>query len=698
MEEHAITLLGIQLSEEMRTRMAACLSAIKTLQTQFIHVDNVGQALHYLGQHRIVLLAYGAKQETQVTIEQAEYLSWHHLTRTLPLLCLNTIETKLISTLTQSRQAPFECLPNTISDSQLQKKLQYYLEQDNTQLRAKQIASLHEKVLTHTTQAILTLSREGFICMANPQASVLFDIPLKNLMQKNWFDLLALRDEAHTRWKTSDLYKTCLLGDSYTVACVAILKKDLSTSPMRYTAIPTLTNTGKLQNILILCNDLSEIEQLKLTINEYTNRDPITHLANHKQFTHLLTQATAKASRHKRILSILHIDLDHFNSINEYYGQTQGDNLLKAIAQRLTSELRKQDNIARIGGDSFGIILEDLQHEDDAAIIATKLIEKLNEPYQFHDKTLHVSPSIGISAFPSNSQTADELMHQANVAMQRAKFMGRNTFKFYSRDMVGYQLHERNIILLLKEAMQTTQLDLRVMQRFKGLGEPLPIFDVYSAWSHPKLGNLDPNTYVPLLEQTGATRLLDEWVITTVESAIINSSHTKLLGKNNVISIYFESSHLVDLQSYHPLISLANVAREHQITIELKINADSLLKTKHANKLLQTLKQYGVRLSLNKLRLDHNILDLLKLPMIDSVFIDRNLIHKIESSPAHQTLVKTLISLTHLQGKQIVAKAVETQAQYDWLNKQQVNQYFGFLFSQPYEFLLPETVQKIKSC
>lgn len=284
-----------------------------------------------------------------------------------------------------------------------------------------------------------------------------------------------------------------------------------------YPQILTITRVSNADEnevrFIAIFTDISQIKKTEAELQNLAHYDPLTHLPNRYLINELLEQALRRAQRGGRPLAVAFIDIDYFKNVNDSLGHLAGDQLLRTTAHRLSDTLRETDNIGRLGGDEFLLVLEDIQSANDVVTIAEKLISVLRLPVELNGTPISVSASMGISLFPEDGSTAEALMSNADAAMYSAKEQGRDTFRFYSERLTEKAFQQVLLDSALREAQRKDQLQLVYQPQVDFDTREIIGLEALIRWQHPTLGAVPPANFIPHAERTGLIRTIGKWVL-----------------------------------------------------------------------------------------------------------------------------------------------------------------------------------------
>jgi len=438
---------------------------------------------------------------------------------------------------------------------------------------------------------------------------------------------------------------------------------------------------------LYVARAASELERQQMVQNleRLAHQDDLTGLYNRNLFLSLLEQSIARARRNKEQIGLIFLDLDHFKDINDTLGHEAGDRVLTLIAKRLKDTVREEDAVARIGGDEFMVLLEQLKDEGDCRRVAEKIITAMSQPIRVDLHDLHVTTSLGISVHPNDGNDASTLMKNADIALYRAKSNGRNTYQLYSADM-GKSLQKKlNLESELRRAVSEGEFELFYQTKFDLSRNRTYGVEALLRWNHPHKGRISPDKFIYLLEETGAIVSVGDWVLQTALTQI--QSYNSNVAQSLNLSVNISAKQLREPDFLTKLdLALSNSGFDPN-RLELEITESVLIEEgDHITELLNQIKERGIRLALDDFGTGYSSLLYLRRFPIDSIKIDKSFIRCIKDSDDDQVVVKTLIELARALRLGVVAEGVETQAQLDTLKQIGCLHIQGYYFSKPVPF------------
>ncbi len=427
-----------------------------------------------------------------------------------------------------------------------------------------------------------------------------------------------------------------------------------------------------------------ELSAAKERIEHLAARDELTGLYNRVFFREGLAHALAQSSRHGRPLAVFLIDADRFKMINDTLGHTEGDEVLREIAFRIKGCLYESDLIARIGGDEFVVMIEDVSSRASLRKIAQKLADAIARPLRVREFDLPLTVSIGIATAPRDGNDSETLLRNADIAMYRVKEQGGNSVIFYAERM---NVHTEERLALesdLWRAVERDELLLYFQPKVSIVDGTIRGVEALLRWRHPRHGLLLPDHFIPLAEETGAIVPIGRWVL---RAACGRARHwlerhgLELKVAVNLSPRQFRSATLVD--------DLDAALRDTGLEpgrLELEITESMVQNSKHAAKLLGRLHERGVTLSMDDFGTGYSSLSHLKSFPLDSVKIDRSFVRDLPHDGDDVAIARAVVAMAHSLGLSVIAEGVERPEQFEFLRGEGCEEYQGYLCSPP----LPE--------
>jgi len=427
------------------------------------------------------------------------------------------------------------------------------------------------------------------------------------------------------------------------------------------------------------------MENKDVQIDHIAHYDSLTNLPNRMLFLDRLDQELSRAQRDNRMVAVLSLDLDRFKQVNDSFGQPVGDQLLQAVAGRLTSHIRACDTIARIAGDEFAIVVTDLKASHDAGEVAQKILDAFaHNPIQIGDSEIFITLSIGISIYPVDGVNTATLLKNADAALHQAKDEGRNNFQYYAAQMNAAAWQRLRLETELRRALAREEFVLYYQPKVNMETGKIVGMEALLRWQSAERGLVGPSEFIPLLEETSLILPVGEWVL---RAACKQARAWQTAGIPDVrIAV-----NLSTLQFKQPDFAglVLGILKENDLdpalgTIELELT-ESLLMNNAAGAVetLIKLHEAGIQFSIDDFGTGYSSLSYLKRFPISSLKIDQSFVRDLACGSEDEAIVAAIIALGHSLGLNVIAEGVETSEQLLQLRKKGCNEIQGFLFSRP---------------
>jgi diguanylate cyclase len=424
------------------------------------------------------------------------------------------------------------------------------------------------------------------------------------------------------------------------------------------------------------------LEAANQQLRHLATHDPLTGLPNRVLLDDRLHQAIAHADRDMRAFAVLVCDLDRFKLINDSLGHRAGDELLQEVARRLSTVVRTADTVARFGGDEFVLIGTSIADADDAAGLASRVMDVLQAPVRIAAIDIHTSPSIGIAMYPDDGTTTQALLARADAAMYSAKQNGRGNFRRYSPGMHAGTEDRVQLESDLHNAVTSNQFALYYQPKVDTRTGEVRSAEALIRWLHPTRGVVSPADFIPLAEECGLIGAIGAWVIREAcrqARAWQKEGVPPLRVSVNLSASQFRDSGLVD----NIRTALVNEGLEARY-LEVELTESAVMSDPEQSiAILEQLSAMGVLVSVDDFGTGYSSMSYLRRFPIDKLKIDRVFIDEIVSRPEDASIVRAIVSLAHSLHLKVVAEGVETPAQLDFLKLTGCDEYQGYHFSRP---------------
>lgn len=425
-----------------------------------------------------------------------------------------------------------------------------------------------------------------------------------------------------------------------------------------------------------LINTTKQLEKLSST-------DTLTGLYNRFQFERSLVEKLAAAERHHRMMGLMFIDLDHFKLINDTFGHHIGDLLLKEVSMRLKNCLRKEDFIARIGGDEFTVIFGEVDSIENIGLVAQKMLDVLSVDFYLEKHSIRIGASIGLACYPTQGTTQEGLLKNADIAMYHAKAMGRNNYQYFNDELNEKYKQHIDIEYALRFALERKEIILKYQPIYNIATNKMAGLETLVSWDHPKFGYVSPKIFIPIAEETGLMTTIGNWVL---RNACEQARKWNLdQYKNFKLAINLSTQQLLQEDFFEMIVDILNYTNLPAQILELELNETSIMsyRTDIFKNLINKLHNFGISIAIDDFGTGYSSLTRLKHISIDTIKIDQGFVQDVMSDPNSGIIVNCLIALGKNLNLKVIAEGIETEGQLKFLQSKGCEYGQGYFFSKP---------------
>jgi len=432
----------------------------------------------------------------------------------------------------------------------------------------------------------------------------------------------------------------------------------------------TLNNRNVIHAV---CRDISDEKEAQVKLLEQkeilfhqAHHDALTGLPNRVLFNDRLEHGIELAKRNRTKFALFFIDLDYFKQINDSLGHQVGDKVLIAVTERLKAKIRQEDTLARLSGDEFTVIMEDINTIDDVSLLAQKIQKVLAQPIHIDGHTIYISCSMGISIYPKDSTDAIDLIKNADAAMYQAKQEGKNNFQFYLPEMREFSLVRMVMKNSLRQAIDYEEFIIYYQPQVDANTGKLTGMEALIRWQHPEMGLLLPEKFIPLAKETALIVELDQWVMTKAMKQIYLWHQAGLNPGTLALNLSMRQLRNDDfMQIIQENITAIGFKPEW---LELEVNEEEVMqKADESIAKLEQISKMGIKITIDDFGTGYSSLAYLKRLPVDKLKIDQSFITGIPDDKEDMEIVKAIIALANSLGIEIVAEGVETALQKNFL-------------------------------
>jgi len=428
--------------------------------------------------------------------------------------------------------------------------------------------------------------------------------------------------------------------------------------------------------------DISERKNYERQIEYQATHDTLTGLPNRTLLTDRLQQCMSYADRYGSILAVAFVDLDQFKIINDSMGHHVGDELLVTMAGRLSNNVRESDTVVRLGGDEFVLLLTSMQNVDDIAQGMQRILAAVMDPCVIDGRDFVVSCSIGIGIYPDDGATPSTLFKNADLAMYKAKQLGRNNFQFYSRELKEVLTERVEIEYRLRSAIENEEFLLYYQPKMDFATGKMCGAEALIRWQPPGAAMISPLSFIPVAEETGQIEEIGRWVL--INACRKAKELNTLMGRPIPVAVNVSPRQFRQLDLVNTVASVLKSTELDPQCLELEITESCLIHdTRNFIKTLHDLKALGIKLSIDDFGTGYSSMAYLKDFPVDRLKIDKVFVGNLETESTNIGILKAIVALGHGLGLKVVAEGVETAYQQAFLHGIGCDELQGYYFSRP---------------
>jgi diguanylate cyclase (GGDEF)-like protein/PAS domain S-box-containing protein len=463
---------------------------------------------------------------------------------------------------------------------------------------------------------------------------------------------------------------------------LVLLRPDGSELAIESSATPVHDAKGNVTGAVIIFHDVSASRTMALKMTHLAQHDFLTGLPNRMLLTERLSQAIGLAQRNSTQVALLFIDLDFFKHINDSLGHAVGDELLKAVSERMVNCVRATDTVCRQGGDEFVILLSEIERPQDAALAVDKLFATFSEPVHIGVHELHVSLSIGISIYPGDGMNAESLMQNADAAMYHAKALGRNNCQFFKMEMNTRAVQRAFIEASLRSAIKKQEFVLHYQPKIDIASGTIIGAEALIRWNDPQHGLIYPVDFLAIAEECGLIVPIGGWIL----REICNQQRTWLKAGLHIIPVSInvstaELKHKYFLEGVRQVLTATGLPPYY---LEFEFTETILMRdAEFSIKILEALKVIGVQLAIDDFGTGYSSLSYLQRFPVDTLKIDKSFMRDLSNDSDNATIVSAMIAMGRNLKQRVLAEGVETSAQLNFLRTHRCTEAQGFHMGPP---------------
>jgi diguanylate cyclase (GGDEF)-like protein/PAS domain S-box-containing protein len=548
-------------------------------------------------------------------------------------------------------------------------------------LRIRQARKLEiqSRVLQSAVNGIVITDPEGRVEWANPAFERITGYALEEMAGR---DLRFLRSGEHEESFYRRLWETIADGRSFTAEFIN-RRKDGELVTVEQVITPVVGAGGQIEKYIAISEDITERKSVESRLVYLRQHDELTGLLNRASMVDVIDRAIAEHERGGPGFALLYVGLDHFKVVNDRIGRQSADKVLQRVAVTLSDCLRPTDNVARCGGDEFVVLQRMAKSADDAANLARRLATSLTTAMETSPVEVRLGASVGISVFPADQGTADELLTKAELAMRRAKTELRGSLRYFTPALQEAAQTRAKLASALPAAMREGQIFLVYQPLIDLKTETVIGCEALARWKHPELGMVSPVQFIAIAEETG---LIGELGLYILHRAIMDfaAAIPGFVSKNLTLSVNLSFGQFAEDEFVESIRGALDVTGFPPERLELELTESMLaLEPERASETTRLLAALGCKLAIDDFGTGYSSLAQLRRFPVDYLKIDRSFVVDLESGEGPQAVVRAAIAMAHSLGMAIIAEGVETRQQAEFLRGAGAEVVQGYLYGKP---------------
>ena len=648
---------------------------------ELAHAGSMSEAEKHLAEHAvdIILLDLGLPDAQGLEAVRRA----HAAARRIPLVVLTGLDDEALAAQALQEGAQEHLIKGQIDTRGLLRALRYAVERKTMEEALFAEKERAEVTLNCIGDAVVSTDISGNISFLNLVAEKMTGWSSQEAIGHPMADVFRIVD-ATTRQPNPNPMQTAVAHDRTVPVpqnCIFIRGDGLEI-PIEDSVAPIHDRDGQIIGAVVVFHDVSAARAMTLEMTYSAQHDFLTGLPNRMLLNDRVSRAIALAPRHMNKVAVLFLDLDGFKHINDSLGHPTGDKLLQSVAKRLVDCVRGADTVSRQGGDEFVVLLSEVEHPEDAAISARRMLRVVAQAHSIDRHELHVTTSIGVSVYPDDGLDAETLIKSADTAMYQAKENGRQSYQFFEPAMNVRAVERQSIEEGLRRALERHEFVLHYQPKVNLRTGTITGAEALLRWTHPIRGSVSPAQFIPVAEDCGLIVPIGNWVLReacTQARAWVDSGLPSATMAVNISAIEFRDEHFLE-----GVFAILEDTGLDPRSLELELTESVLMKgAQSTSAILKTLKERGVQLAVDDFGTGYSSLSYLRKFPIDALKIDQSFVHEITTTPEETAIVTAVISMGRSLNLRVIAEGVETQEDLAFLQAHECDEAQGYYFSRP---------------
>jgi diguanylate cyclase (GGDEF)-like protein/PAS domain S-box-containing protein len=648
---------------------------------ELIHAECMADAEEILTERAvdIILLDLGLRDAQGLdAINRAHAAALH-----VPLVVLTGLDDETFAAQALQEGAQDYLIKGQIETRGLMRALRYAVERkimEDALFAEKERA---EVTLNCIGDAVACSDVSGLVTFLNLVAQKTTGWSLADALGKPMSDVVTIVD-AVSRKATANPMERAIRQDAvvHIPSDCILIRQDESEVPIQDSVAPIHDREGRTTGAVIVFRDVSMGRAMAQQMAHSAHHDFLTGLPNRVLLNDRIGLAAALAARHGKKAAVLFLDLDGFKHINDSLGHQVGDKLLCSVAKRLSGSLRGSDTVSRQGGDEFVMLLAEIEHAEDAALAARRMLSAVAEAHVIDELELHITTSIGVSIYPDDGLDAETLIKNADTAMYQAKENGRQGYQFFEPAMNVRAVERQFIEEALRRALDRQEFALHYQPKINLLTGKIMGAEALIRWTHPTRGPVSPAEFIPVAEDSGLILPIGNWVLREAcRQARVWLDAGLLVGS---IAVNISAIELRSEGFLTGVFAALDGAGLDPAFLELELTESVLMKRAESTEaILKALQARGVQIAVDDFGTGYSSLSYLSKFSIDTLKIDQSFVRQISTTPDQTAIVTAVIGIGRSLKLRVVAEGVETVEELAFLRAHRCDEAQGYYFSRP---------------
>ncbi|WP_374212469.1 EAL domain-containing protein [Tissierella sp. MB52-C2] len=523
-------------------------------------------------------------------------------------------------------------------------------------------------------EPVLTVTYGTAISKENEELSIVLEEGF-NIIKEN-----RVYDQIYKKWFGEDVGSIKVIYIKYRNSIIIIVACIITTIFLLYIYNKRLQREVKRRTQELELANQELIEQQKEIYN-LAYFDSVTSLPNRTYFIKTLNNMFESMKQQEVLFGVLILDIDRFKHINDTLGHNVGDYILKLLGTRISGILREEDIIARVGGDEYYILINNVKDIDQIIETSKLILEDFKKPYYIRDYELYLTTSIGISVYPEDGLNPSSLIKKADLALYKAKELGGNSYYIYGNEIKSHGLEKMMLINQLRQGIGNNELVLHYQPQINILTGELEGLEALVRWQHPEQGLLYPDKFIPLAEEVGLVVQLGEWVL---REACKQAKYWIDLGQDIKMSVNISARQFQRKDFIREVVNILNEVELNSRNLTLEITETiAISDINHTLKILNRLNSLGIAVAIDDFGTGYSSLNYLNQMSVNELKIDQSFIWDIEKNNKNKMIANTIIILAKQLGLKVTAEGVENEEQLNLLREMKCDTAQGYYFSKP---------------